>query len=398
MQNYNKWRFTATTNQNGRTYIISYFNRYDPIKKQSRTAQKMHVGRLNPDTGEVIPGKNFLKKRPEFAGKRWFYENNALVERNGSDEMPYAEPFKNESVSAGLTWASWMMAKSRFILDDLACVFGREKAKKLIALAIYQLDNGSAMMHFDQWLFMNWLSDIKPLSSQDISELLGEISQIKMDQYFKLRYERAVAAHRQKNADTPIALALDSTSISTYSTTIDNAAFGHAKSDAHLKQVNLSLCTDYETGDVCYAYESEGSVNDVALFPLLLHRMMDKGLDLTSMLIVTDRGYASLHNSQRLHDLNLKFVQGVRLSEASIRHYFIKYKASFAEPEFIDPKLKVGARTFEENWIASTDYGSIPVKSHLHLYKDFRLEFEQKMSLLEAVDNIIQSKNEKKTG
>lgn len=397
MQNHNKWRFTAATNQNGRTYIISYYNRYDPIKKQSRTAQKIHVGRLNPDTGEVLLSKNFLEKRPEFAGKRWFYEDNRLVERNGPDETPHADiSFKNESVSAGLTWASWMMAKKRFILEDLAFVFGTENAKKMLALAIYQMDNGSAMMHFDHWLFMNWLADIKPMSSQDISALLGDINQIKMDQYFKRRYERAVLSHKQKNAQTPIALALDSTSISTYSNTIDNAAFGHAKSDSHLRQINLSLCTDYETGDVCYAYESEGSVNDVTLFPLLLHRMMDKGLDLSDMIIVTDRGYASLHNSQRLHNLNLKFVQGVRLSENSIKNHFLKYQSSFAEPEFIDPKLKTGARTFEENWIASTDYGSIPVKSYLHLYKDFRLELEQKMLLLETVDDIIQSKNEKK--
>ena len=48
-----KWNFSSYTDKKGRTYIISYYNKWDSIKKQSRVAQRVHVGRLNSDTGEV---------------------------------------------------------------------------------------------------------------------------------------------------------------------------------------------------------------------------------------------------------------------------------------------------------------------------------------------------------
>jgi hypothetical protein len=115
---------------------------------------------------------------------------------------------------------------------------------------------------------MYYLPEAKPLSSQKISRLLASVTQEKIDEYFKLRHERLVESHQQRkqlanNNGTyipPMIMAIDSTSISTYSQSIENAAFGHAKQDDFLKQINLTLCVDYATGDVCYAYESEGSI------------------------------------------------------------------------------------------------------------------------------------------
>ena len=45
-----KWNFSSYSDNKGRTYIISYY-RWDPVKKQSRVAKRIHVGRLNADTG-----------------------------------------------------------------------------------------------------------------------------------------------------------------------------------------------------------------------------------------------------------------------------------------------------------------------------------------------------------
>lgn len=56
-----KWNFSSYTDNKGRTYIISYYNRWDPVKKQSRVAKRIHVGRLNSDTGEVSLSKSFWK-------------------------------------------------------------------------------------------------------------------------------------------------------------------------------------------------------------------------------------------------------------------------------------------------------------------------------------------------
>ena len=72
---------------------------------------------------------------------------------------------------------------------------------------------------------------------------------------------------------------------------------------------------DYETGDVCYAYESEGSTNDKQLYLAIVQRMIDHQFDLSNTVLVTDRGYHSLMNMQKLINLELKFVQGVTRAE-----------------------------------------------------------------------------------
>ena len=152
------------------------------------------------------------------------------------------------------------------------------------------------MQNYEDWMCMNYLPDAIPLSGQRISEILATVTQEQMDQYFKLRHDRLVEAHnaiidhaKKTGMEVPpIMMAIDSTSISTYSETIDDAAYGHAQQNDFLKQVNLTLCVDYATGDTCYAYESEGSINDMALYPSLLMRMQSCGLDLANVLLVTD--------------------------------------------------------------------------------------------------------------
>uniref|UniRef100_UPI00247A2737 hypothetical protein n=1 Tax=Succinivibrio dextrinosolvens TaxID=83771 RepID=UPI00247A2737 len=88
-----KWNYSSYTDKMGRTYIISYYNKWDPVKKQSRVAKRVHVGRLNADTGEVSLSKAFLEEHPEYICESVFYENNQLVVR--SDEE--AQEIKKEA-------------------------------------------------------------------------------------------------------------------------------------------------------------------------------------------------------------------------------------------------------------------------------------------------------------
>ena len=62
------------TDADGRTYVYVYRNRWDPEKKQSRIEKRCHVGRLDPQTGQVHIGCKFLTNNPEYAGKFWLYD------------------------------------------------------------------------------------------------------------------------------------------------------------------------------------------------------------------------------------------------------------------------------------------------------------------------------------
>ena len=82
-----KWNFSSYTDKKGRTYIISYYNKWDSVKKQSRVAKRIHVGRLNTDNGKVSLGKTYLEQHPEYIDCSVFYEDNRLVVRSDEEAL-----------------------------------------------------------------------------------------------------------------------------------------------------------------------------------------------------------------------------------------------------------------------------------------------------------------------
>lgn len=81
--------------------------------------------------------------------------------------------------------------------------------------------------------------------------------------------------------------------------------------------------------------------------------MMDlhhNGYNLQDTVIVTDRGYQSICNIQRLLDIEINYVCGVPLTEESVKQLFERYKSSLSNPAFLNGRLKVAARTSKELW------------------------------------------------
>ena len=137
-----KWSFSTYTDARGRTYVITYHNRWDSQKKQSRIAERRHVGRLNGDTGEVVLSKSYLADHPEYEGMQVFYEANSLVTRSSEEteeirkEAANVAQWRCSCVSVGLTWALWQMAIDSGILSSLQGVFGAEDGADLLRLGI----------------------------------------------------------------------------------------------------------------------------------------------------------------------------------------------------------------------------------------------------------------------
>ena len=386
--------------KDGTRYVYIYKNHWDKDKKQARISERHSVGSIH-STGRLRFSKRFLALYPRFGGKVYYYRNNELMEeektREGKKLQDEPEFFRETTIRYGFTWALMSLAKDLGIIEDLKAVFGQDGVD-LLRLAVYQLDNGGPMMNYEDWVPTVWLPGARPLCGQRISEILNKVNQEAMDQYFVLRFNRICQKHQARGQATqcnrPMFLAVDSTSINTYSQSIEDAAYGHAKQDEGLRQINFTLCVEYDSGDVCYGYESEGSVNDMALFPLLLERMVDIGLDLTDTVLVTDRGYSSLYNVQKQLDFNLKYIQGVKISEKSIKGHFKRYRTSLDDPAFIDGTSSVAARSYKEKWLMGTPTGEVATELNVFLYKDLFLHTRQVTELLGTIDKLIQSKNE----
>lgn len=393
--------FTRRLNPNGTIYIIAYRNQWDPIKKRSRVKERHTVGVLNQETGRVLLGKTYLKNHPEMEGKVYFYEDNKLVEA-----QPQLEPISvsnanpetemlDDIISWGASFACLHSLKELKIQEALSEVFGAEDAVRLMQLAIYQYLTKGSCCNFEQWAPGVWMPACKGLSSQRISELLSKVTQEKVTRYFKLRFD--LASGNSSEEDLRF-LALDSTAISSYSETIEDAAYGHAKQNPELKQINYTLGVDYMSGDILYGYESEGSVGDKSLYPQLLIDMRNHGFPLEKTVLVTDRGYESLYNIQRLLNENAKYVCGVPLSEKSVRDKLDKYWQSFNSSAFYSSDYEVYARSDKEMWeVRQSHTGQSQTHAYwIHFYRDPQLSQRQSAELLAKVDQVLKIKSEGK--
>jgi len=390
----------------GHTYVEAYRNEWDPEKKRSRIAQRKYVGVLDTTTGRVRLGKKYLSENPQYEGKILYYEDKQLVERTPEEvqeELDKRVPSPlNDVVSYGASAACWLVAQQSGMLEDLKKTFGAEVGADLLRLAVYQYLDGGSMDCFEQWASQHWLPKARTFSGQRISEMLSKITHQDITSYLKLRNHRCVehfnkvktqAEELKKPGPRFRYLALDSTALSTYSVTISSAAYGYAKQNPELRQVNFTLGVDYLNGDVCYAYESEGSITDKSVYPHLMMDLHHNGYNLQDTVIVTDRGYQSIYNIQRLLDIEINYVCGVLLTEESVKQLFERYKSSLSNPAFLNGRLKVAARTSKELWEKATDSGPLHLSTSLHLYKYPELAAQQAISLHQKIEEVLEKKN-----
>ena len=374
-----KWYFTADTNAQGNTYIKAYQTAWDKVAKKSKRTTSRHVGRLLPDDRVAISPK-FLLDHPEYKGQDWYWgANKKLVplseylddfpDHPGSQPLPEDDE-QQDCLSVGLTWTALHIAQSSGILAHLQEVFGKTLGEQLLYLAIYKLAGGTSMASYDIWRQQVWLPSHYRMSSQKISEILQQVRQAQVHEYFGYRHRRQGEIWEKIFAANPelkgkkIEYALDSTSISTYADS-DLAEYGHAKRDLHLKQINFTVVCDQASGEIVFSYLYDGSINDLASFQDVLWAMKEAGFDMDNNVFVSDRGYHSVINVQKLLQSNVSFVLGVPRKEDAIKQAFKRHHNQLVNGGFYNGYLKASAFTYEEKWTA----GSTPAKVYVHLYR-----------------------------
>ena len=136
---------------------------------------------------------------------------------------------------------------------------------------------------------------------------------------------------------------------------------------------------DHETGDVVYATSYDGPINDKAALPTVYSRMLNAGLRLENNILVTDRGFNSIYNTQLAINLEIKYLQFMQINQKATQQQLRRKKALLIDP--VAARLpdfeSLSACTVEDIWSQATDAGPIEVRPHLHLYRNHAIaEFE----------------------
>ena len=168
---------------------------------------------------------------------------------------------------------------------------------EIFYLASFLLCSNEPMMYCEDWMKSTYSKDCRSLTPKFISQLFSSITQKERDTFYSSWCED------KKDGDY---LALDITSISSYSKLIDTVGWGYNRDHENLPQINMCMLFSEKSKLPIYQTIYQGELKDVVTLKTTLAQM--KLFDLTDVTIIMDKGFASLKNIEDMCEAKMKFI------------------------------------------------------------------------------------------
>jgi transposase len=162
--------------------------------------------------------------------------------------------------------------------------------QEVFVLAAHLVSNGDPFMHCSDWIEETESYQVGNLSSQRISELLAEISPDEREHFYQAWCRRRLEDEY---------LALDITSVSSYSELVEDVEWGYNRDGENLPQVNICLLMGEKSKLPIYQTVYAGSLRDVSTLEATIKKF-DKFTDGKPVLTVMDKGFYSKRNVDTL--------------------------------------------------------------------------------------------------
>lgn len=335
--------------RSGITYVYESTSYWDREKKQPRSKRTL-VGRLDPDTGEVVP--------TDGRGKRRTQKN--LDHPAGKESVP---AIKTERLFYGATYLFDQIGIVTGVAADLKTCFPHTY-KQIQSIAYYLiLEDQNPLFRFKKWAMLHQHPYGKDIPSQRSSELFQSITEEAKMQFFRLQGKRRVEKEYW---------AYDSTSISSYSETLKQVRYGKNKDGEKLAQINLALIFGENSGLPFYYRKFAGHIPDVKTIRELLRELDVLGYE--KIKLVMDRGYYSADNINALYKAHLKFLCGTSTALKLAKDYIREIGADKDCYEHYNSDLEfyVFSKTIVWNYEQERPYKGDVIKEerrmYLHLY------------------------------
>ncbi len=272
----------------GITYAYKNEAYWDKEKKQSR-AKRTLIGKLDPDTGEIVPTRSY-KKRQE--------------QESPSPIKPGPVPItKVRRIFYGASYLLDQIGQLTGVALDLKSCFP-DRYKQILSIAYYLiLEENNSLSRFSHWQRLHIHPYGDDIPSQRSSELFQSIDEEDRMAFFKKQGKRRIEKEYW---------AFDITSISSYSETLSQVKKGRNKEHDRLPQINLALLFGEESGLPFYYRKLPGNITDVKTVKQLMAEFDVMGYKKVS--VILDRGFYSKENINLLYKNHQKFIVGVKLS------------------------------------------------------------------------------------
>ena len=234
-----------TNKQTGITYAYESVSYWDKEKQQSR-AKRTCIGRVDPETKEIIPTRKRVSTTYE--------EHNEDVHKTG--------PITDASRSFyGATHLFDAIGEKLGIIADLKKCFPYTY-KQLLSIAYYLiLEDRNPLSRFPKWAATHKHPHGENIPSQRSSELFASVTEDAKAHFFRLQGNRRVEHEYW---------AYDTTSISSYSKCLSQVRHGVNKDHELLEQINIALLFGKESNLPFYYRKLAVNIPDVKTVKNLL--------------------------------------------------------------------------------------------------------------------------------
>jgi transposase len=253
-------------------------------KPQTR---KVSIGKIDAKTGNPIYKPEYLAKvagtsqQPDLSHEKLYSENDIKE----SEIREYGAFYLMETVATEIG-----------LINALQSTLP-ETWEKVLMLAFYMIDSGEPAMYCEDWIRKIESLPCGNMSSQSISKLLSVISNTDRIAFFekwgKIRNEQEY-------------LALDITSISSYSEFIGDIEWGYNRDKERLAQINVCMLLGEQSRLPVFQTTYSGSLKDVSTLKATLQ--LASGIQLQNLSLVMDKGFCSKNNI----DTMLEDQEGIR--------------------------------------------------------------------------------------
>ena len=274
-----------TNKKTGVIYAYESISHWDKDKQHSRAKRKC-IGRVDPETQQIIPTRR--RKSPVIEEK---------AKRGPVPINRFARSFY------GATYLFDCIGEETGVTEDLKACFP-DSYRQILSIAYYLiLEDRNPLSRFPRWAAIHRHPYGSDISSQRSSELFVSITEEARQRFFRLQGKRRVDREY---------LAYDSTSVSSYSKCLRQVRYGKNKDHEHLAQINLTLLFGQQSRLPFYYRKLAGNIPDVKTLRKLLADMNTLGYE--KIKVVLDRGFFSAANINDMYRHHLKFLIAAKLS------------------------------------------------------------------------------------
>ena len=360
--------------KNGITYVYESTNCWDKAKKQSRS-KRVCIGKLD-EQGNLIPSKRLIDP-----------PMSAVIKPG-----PVASVSTRHSYY-GATYLFDAIGEELGITQDLKTCFP-EIYRQILSVAYYLiLEDRNPLLRFPKWDKTHHHPHGTCISSQRSSELFSTVTEEAKEHFFRLQGKR-----RMENEYW----AYDTTSISSYSESLNQVKYGMNKDHDPLPQINLALLFGEDSGLPFYYRKLAGNISDVTTLKKLLADL--KRLDLGKVNLVMDRGFYSEDNINALYQNNLKFLIATKVSLKLVQTELDKIRDSIKTRSNYNSTYQLYSHSAAIEWNYSQtrprkrDVIKDTRRMYLHIYynSEKALEHESRFNvMLDQLEAELKSGNRK---